>query len=42
MSKVRSPLDALDRKAIPEEDRLPWLPAEVVAVLASRGRHPDR
>ncbi len=39
MSKVRSPLDALDRKQVPEEERLPWLPAEVVAVLGEhRGR----
>lgn len=40
MSKARSPLDKLDRRQIPTEDRLPWLPAEVVAVLGEhRGRH---
>ncbi len=40
MSKAPSPLDALDREQIPEEDRPPWLPKEVVAVLGeNRGRH---
>ena len=40
MSKVRSPLDALDRKLIPKEDRPPQLPENVVAVLGEyRGRH---
>jgi WD40 repeat protein len=40
MAKAPSPLDKLDRDQIPEEDRLPWLPKEVVAVLGDqRGRH---
>src|SRR5579885_1176650 len=40
MSKAPSPLDRLDRNQIPAEDRLPWLPKEVVAVLGEhRGRH---
>lgn len=40
MNKVPSPLDKLDRNAIPPEDRPPWLPKEVVAVLGEhRGRH---
>lgn len=40
MRTVPSPLDKLDRDAIPEEDRPPWLPKEVVAVLGeNRGRH---
>jgi WD40 repeat protein len=39
MSKVPSPLDKLDRSQIPAEDRTPWLPKEVVAVLGDqRGR----
>ncbi len=40
MAKAPSPLDKLDREQIPEEDRPPWLPKEVVAVLGeNRGRH---
>lgn len=40
LSQLPSPLDKLDRNQIPPEDRLPWLPAEVVAVLGEhRGRH---
>jgi len=39
MSQVRSPLDALDRSQIPEEDR-PGLPTDVVAVMGEqRNRH---
>jgi WD40 repeat protein len=40
MAKVPSPLDKLDRDQIPKEERMPWLPKEVVAVLGEhRGRH---
>ena len=40
MRAVPSPLDKLDRGQIPEEDRPPWLPKEVVAVLGeNRGRN---
>ena len=38
MAKIPSPLDALDRNNIPEEDRPPWLPKEVVAVLGDPAR----
>lgn len=35
-------LGRLDRSMIPEEDRAPWLPKDVVAILGSnRGRHWD-
>jgi WD40 repeat protein len=40
MANVPSPLDALDAKNIPAQERLAWLPKEVVAVLGEhRGRH---
>jgi len=42
MCEAPSPLDKLDRNQIPAEDRLPWLPREVVAVVGEhRGRHWD-
>jgi WD40 repeat protein len=33
LHQAPSPLDALDRRDIPAEERLPWMPPEVVAVL---------
>jgi WD40 repeat protein len=33
LQQAPSPLDVLDRRNIPTEERLPWLPPEVVAVL---------
>jgi hypothetical protein len=39
MRAAPSPLDRLDRREVPSEDRPTWLPAEVVAVLGEhRGR----
>jgi WD40 repeat protein len=38
--RVGSPLDGLDPKAIPAEERFPWQPEELVAVLGThKGRH---
>jgi WD40 repeat protein len=43
MSRVPSPLDQLDPRQIPQEERLAWHPRELVAVLGEhRGRHWSR